>query len=85
MLAAVVATILVITRAAVITLFIHEINIISISLNFIILLAIITQDDISVVAIKVLRSHKNTISVFALLLLMSWINGYNKGLTDLIM
>lgn len=71
MLAAVVATILVITRAAVITLFIHEINIISISLNFIILLAIITQDDISVVAIKVLRSHKNTISVFALLLLMS--------------
>lgn len=71
MLAAVVATILVITRAAVITLFIHEINIISISLNFIILLAIITQEDISVVAIKVLRSHKNTISVFALLLLMS--------------
>lgn len=71
MLAAVVATILVITRAAVITLFIHEINIISISLNFIILLTIITQDDISVVAIKVLRSHKNTISVFALLLLMS--------------
>ena len=71
MLSTVVATILVITRAAVITLFIHEINIISISLNFIILLAIITQDDISVVAIKVLRSHKNTISVFALLLLMS--------------
>ncbi len=71
MLAAVVATFLVITRVAVITLFIHEINIISISLNFIILLAIITQDDISVVAIKVLRSHKNTISFFALLLLMS--------------
>ena len=71
MLATVVATILVISRSAVITLFIHEINIISISLNFIILLAIITQDDISVVTIKVLRSHKNTKSVFALLLLMS--------------
>lgn len=71
MLAAVVATILVISRSAVITLFIHEINIISISLNFIILLAIIAQDDIRVVAIKVLRSHKNTKSVFALLLLMS--------------
>lgn len=89
MIAVVVALILVIFRSPIITIFTHEIDVITICLQLIILLAIYQVSDyLQVVASNVLRGYKDTKSIFFITLISYWVVGlpigYILGLTDLI-
>jgi putative efflux protein, MATE family len=90
MMAVIVALILVIFRSPIITIFTHEIDVITICLQLIILLAIYQASDyLQVVASNVLRGYKDTKSIFFITLLSYWVVGlpvgYILGLTDLVM
>ena len=90
MIAVIVALILVIFRSPIITIFTHEIDVITICLQLIILLAIYQASDyLQVVASNVLRGYKDTKSIFFITLLSYWVVGlpvgYILGLTDLVM
>lgn len=87
--AVVVALILVIFRSPIITIFTHEIDVITICLQLIILLAIYQVSDyLQVVASNVLRGYKDTKSIFFITLISYWVVGlpvgYILGLTDLV-
>lgn len=89
MIAVVVALILVVFRSPIITIFTHEIDVITICLQLIILLAIYQVSDyLQVVASNVLRGYKDTKSIFFITLISYWVVGlpvgYILGLTDLI-
>lgn len=89
MIAVVVALILVLFRSPIITIFTHEIDVITICLQLIILLAIYQVSDyLQVVASNVLRGYKDTKSIFFITLISYWVVGlpigYILGLTDLI-
>lgn len=89
MIAVVVALILVIFRSPIINIFTHEIDVITICLQLIILLAIYQVSDyLQVVASNVLRGYKDTKSIFFITLISYWVVGlpigYILGLTDLI-
>lgn len=89
MIAVVVALILVIFRSPIITIFTHEIDVITICLQLIILLAIYQVSDyLQVVASNVLRGYKDTKSIFFITLISYWVVGlpvgYILGLTDLV-
>jgi len=69
---------------------VHEIDVITICLQLIILLAIYQASDyLQVVASNVLRGYKDTKSIFFITLLSYWVVGlpvgYILGLTDLVM
>lgn len=88
--AIIVALILVVFRTPIITLFTHEVAVITICMHLIILLAIYQASDyLQVVASNVLRGYKDTQSIFFITLLSYWVIGlpvgYILGLTDLIM
>ncbi|PXZ06386.1 MATE family efflux transporter [Gilliamella apicola] len=90
MIAVIVALILVIFRSPIITIFTHEIDVITICLQLIILLAIYQASDyLQVVASNVLRGYKDTKSIFFITLISYWgvglPVGYILGLTDLVM
>lgn len=89
MIAVVVALILVVFRSPIITIFTHEIDVITICLQLIILLAIYQVSDyLQVVASNVLRGYKDTKSIFFITLISYWVVGlpvgYILGLTDLV-
>lgn len=89
MIAVVVALILVIFRSPIINIFTHEIDVITICLQLIILLAIYQVSDyLQVVASNVLRGYKDTKSIFFITLISYWVVGlpvgYILGLTDLV-
>ncbi|MCX8675062.1 MATE family efflux transporter [Gilliamella sp. B3023] len=89
MIAVVVALILVVFRSPIITIFTHEIDVITICLQLIILLAIYQISDyLQVVASNVLRGYKDTKSIFFITLISYWVVGlpvgYILGLTDLV-
>lgn len=89
MIAVVVALILVLFRSPIITIFTHEIDVITICLQLIILLAIYQVSDyLQVVASNVLRGYKDTKSIFFITLISYWVVGlpvgYILGLTDLV-
>jgi multidrug resistance protein, MATE family len=90
MIAVVVALVLVIFRSPIIVIFTHEIDVITICLQLIILLAIYQVSDyLQVVASNVLRGYKDTKSIFFITFISYWVIGlpvgYILGLTDLIM
>ncbi len=89
MIAVVVALILMVFRSPIITIFTHEIDVITICLQLIILLAIYQVSDyLQVVASNVLRGYKDTKSIFFITLISYWVVGlpvgYILGLTDLV-
>ncbi|MCX8659549.1 MATE family efflux transporter [Gilliamella sp. B2772] len=89
MIAVAVALILVIFRSPIINIFTHEIDVITICLQLIILLAIYQVSDyLQVVASNVLRGYKDTKSIFFITLISYWVVGlpigYILGLTDLV-
>ena len=90
MIAVIVALILIIFRLPIVTIFTREIDVITICLQLIILLAIYQASDyLQVVASNVLRGYKDTKSIFFITLLSYWgvglPVGYILGLTDLVM
>ena len=90
MIAVIVALILIIFRLPIVTIFTREIDVITICLQLIILLAIYQASDyLQVVASNVLRGYKDTKSIFFITLLSYWVVGlpvgYILGLTDLVM
>ena len=90
MIAVIVALILIIFRLPIVTIFTREIDVITICLQLIILLAIYQASDyLQVVASNVLRGYKDTKSIFFITLISYWgvglPVGYILGLTDLVM
>ena len=90
MIAVIVALVLVIFRTPIIHIFTEEVDVITICLQLIILLAIYQASDyLQVVASNVLRGYKDTKSIFYITLISYWgvglPVGYILGLTDLIM
>ena len=90
MIAVIVALVLVIFRKPIILIFTDEVDVITICLQLIILLAIYQASDyLQVVASNVLRGYKDTKSIFYITLISYWgvglPVGYILGLTDLIM